>query len=76
MTAKRVTGIVSRGGSIMAKWCLAHHKESFLYTHFEEICEIMKQYDVASRWAMACARARSPTPMTRRSSPSWKRWAS
>lgn len=47
MTANRVTGIVSRGGSIMAKWCLAHHKESFLYTHFEEICEIMKQYDVA-----------------------------
>jgi len=47
MTAKRLTGIVSRGGSIMAKWCLAHHKENFLYTHFEEICEIMKQYDVA-----------------------------
>lgn len=47
MTAKRVTGIVSRGGSIMAKWCLAHHTESFLYTHFEEICEIMKAYDVA-----------------------------
>ena len=47
MTAKRMTGIVSRGGSIMAKWCLAHHKESFLYTHFEEICEIMKAYDVA-----------------------------
>jgi len=47
MTAKRLTGIVSRGGSIMAKWCLAHHKESFLYTHFEEICEIMKTYDVA-----------------------------
>lgn len=46
MTAKRVTGIVSRGGAIMAKWCLAHHKESFLYTHFEEICEIMKTYDV------------------------------
>jgi phosphomethylpyrimidine synthase len=46
MTAKRVTGIVSRGGSIMAKWCLAHHQESFLYTHFEEICEIMKAYDV------------------------------
>ncbi len=46
MTAKRVTGIVSRGGSIMAKWCLAHHKENFLYTHFEEICEIMKAYDV------------------------------
>jgi phosphomethylpyrimidine synthase len=47
MTAKRVTGIVSRGGSIMAKWCLAHHEESFLYTRFEEICEIMKQYDVS-----------------------------
>jgi len=47
MTAKRVTGIVSRGGSIMAKWCLAHHKESFLYTHFEDICEILKQYDVS-----------------------------
>lgn len=46
-TAKRLTGIVSRGGSIMAKWCLAHHKESFLYTHFEEICEIMKAYDVS-----------------------------
>ena len=47
MTANRMTGIVSRGGSIMAKWCLSHHKESFLYTHFEEICEIMKAYDVA-----------------------------
>lgn len=47
LTANRVTGIVSRGGSIMAKWCLAHHKENFLYTHFEEICEIMKAYDVA-----------------------------
>jgi phosphomethylpyrimidine synthase len=47
MTASRVTGIVSRGGSIMAKWCLAHHEESFLYTHFEDICEIMKAYDVS-----------------------------
>ena len=47
MTAKRVTGIVSRGGSIMAKWCIAHHKENFLYTHFEDICEILKQYDVS-----------------------------
>ncbi|MBI4432645.1 MAG: phosphomethylpyrimidine synthase ThiC [Candidatus Omnitrophica bacterium] len=47
LTAKRVTGIVSRGGSIHAKWCLAHHKENFTYTHFEEICEIMKAYDVA-----------------------------
>ncbi len=47
MTAKRMTGIVSRGGSIMAKWCLAHHEENFLYTHFEDICEIMKAYDVS-----------------------------
>ena len=47
MTAKRMTGIVSRGGSIMAKWCLSHHKESFLYTRFEDICEIMKAYDVS-----------------------------
>lgn len=47
LTANRRTGIVSRGGSIMAKWCLTHHKENFLYTHFEEICDIMKQYDVA-----------------------------
>ncbi len=47
MTAKRLTGIVSRGGSIMASWCLAHHQENFLYTHFEDICEIMKAYDIA-----------------------------
>ncbi len=47
LTAKRTTGIVSRGGSIMARWCLAHHKESFLYTHFDEICDIMRKYDVS-----------------------------
>ena len=47
LTAERVTGIVSRGGSILAKWCLAHHQENFLYTHFEEICELLKQYDVS-----------------------------
>lgn len=47
LTAKRVTGIVSRGGSILAKWCLSHHQENFLYTHFEEICEILKAYDIA-----------------------------
>ncbi len=47
LTAARRTGIVSRGGSIMAKWCMAHHRESFLYTHFEDICDIMKQYDVS-----------------------------
>jgi phosphomethylpyrimidine synthase len=51
MTAKRMTGIVSRGGSIMAAWCLAHHQENFLYTHFEELCEILAAYDVAfSSW--------------------------
>ena len=49
MTAERVTGIVSRGGSIMAKWCLAHHEENFLYTRFEDICKIMKKYDVTFR---------------------------
>ncbi len=67
LTAKRVTGIVSRGGSIMAKWCLAHHKENFLYTHFEDICEIMKAYDVsfslgdglASRLRGRCERRRT-----------------
>ncbi len=47
LTAKRLTGIVSRGGSILAKWCMAHHQENFLYTQFEEICDLMKQYDVA-----------------------------
>ena len=47
LTAKRVTGIVSRGGSIMAKWCLSHHQENFLYEHFEDICEIMRAYDVS-----------------------------
>src|ERR1700688_2201364 len=47
LTAKRVTGIVSRGGSIMARWCLSHHKESFLYERFDEICDIMRKYDVS-----------------------------
>ena len=47
LTAGRLTGIVSRGGSILAKWCLAHHEENFLYTHFERICELMKRYDVS-----------------------------
>ena len=57
LTAKRVTGIVSRGGSIMAKWCLAHHRESFLYERFDEICEIMKAYDIAFSSATASAPA-------------------
>ena len=56
ITAKRTTGIVSRGGSIMAQWCLFHHKENFLYTHFEEICEIMKQYDVSFSWRWITSR--------------------
>jgi phosphomethylpyrimidine synthase len=65
MTAKRMTGIVSRGGSIMAKWCLAHHQESFLYTHFEDICEIMAVYDVSFSLGTACAQARSTTRTTK-----------
>lgn len=72
MTAKRVTGIVSRGGSIMAKWCLAHHKENFLYTHFEEICEIMKAYDVTFSLGMAYVLAALLTPMTKLNSLNWK----
>ena len=76
LTAKRVTGIVSRGGSIMAKWCLAHHKESFLYERFDEITEIMKAYDIAYSLGDGLRPARSRTPMTRRSSPSCTRWAS
>ena len=77
LTAKRMTGIVSRGGSIMAKWCLAHHKENFLYTHFEEICEIMKAYDVG-----VLARRRPASRLDRRRQrrgavrASWRRWAS
>ena len=77
LAAKRVTGIVSRGGSIMAKWCLAHHKESFLYERFDDITEIMKAYDIAYQPRRRPApRHRSPTPMTKRSSPSSTRWAS
>ncbi len=68
LTAKRVTGIVSRGGSIMAKWCLAHHQENFLYTHLDDICEIMEAYDVSFISATACAPAPLPTPTTRRNS--------
>ena len=65
-----MTGIVSRGGSIMAKWCLAHHQENFLYTHFERICEIMKAYDVSFSLGDGLRPGSSPTPTTRRSSPS------
>ena len=65
LTAQRVTGIVSRGGSILAKWCLAHHKENF-YTHFEEICEIMKAYDVSFSFGDGLRPGPWPTPTTRR----------
>ena len=76
MTAKRLTGIVSRGGSIMAKWCLSHHKENFLYEHFREICEICAAYDVSLSLGTVCVRAPSMTPTTRPSSPSCAPWAS
>ena len=69
LTINRVTGIVSRGGSIMAKWCLAHHRESFLYEHFAEICEIAAPTTSVSRSATDCGRARSPMPTTPHSSP-------
>ena len=77
LTAKRMTGIVSRGGSILAKWCLAHHRENFLYTHFEEICEIMKAYDVSlqpgRRPAARLDRGRQRRGAVRAS---WRPWAS
>ena len=76
MTAKRLTGIVSRGGSIMAKWCLSHHKENFLYQHFREICEICAAYDVALSLGDGLRQAPSMTPTTRPSSPSCAPWAS
>lgn len=72
ITAKRTTGIVSRGGSIMAQWCLFHHKENFLYTHFEEICEIMKQYDVSFSLGDGLRQVRLQMQMTKRSSLSLK----
>ena len=68
MTARRVTGIVSRGGSIMAKWCLAHHAENFTYTHFRRSAKSCAPTTSRSRSATACARARLPTPTTRHSS--------
>jgi phosphomethylpyrimidine synthase len=70
LTARRMTGIVSRGGSIHAKWCLAHHEENFAYTHFEEICGIMKAYDVSFSLGDGLRPPPSPTPTTRLSLPS------
>ena len=72
MTAKRLTGIVSRGGSIMAKWCLSHHQENFLYQHFRENCEICAAYDVS---LTVCAPVLFRTPTMKRSLPSCIRWA-
>jgi phosphomethylpyrimidine synthase len=78
LTAKRVTGIVSRGGSIMAKWCLHHHRENFLFTEFERICELMKRYDISFSLGdgLRPGCIASPTRTTRRSSPSCARSAS
>ncbi len=76
MTAKRLTGIVSRGGSIMAKWCLSHHKENFLFEHFCEICEICAAYDVSLSLGDGLRPGSIQTPTTKRSSPSCIRWAS
>lgn len=74
MTANRMTGIVSRGGSIHAKWCLAHHQENFTYTHFEEICEIMKSYDVSFSLGDGLRPGHWPMPMTKPNLPNWKPW--
>ena len=76
LTAKRVTGIVSRGGAIMAKWCLAHHRESFLYERFDEICDIMRRYDVSFSLGDGLRPAPSPMQTTARNLPSLRRWAS
>ena len=75
LTANRVTGIVSRGGSIMAGWCLAHHQENFLYTHFDELCRIFAKYDVAFSLGDGL-RPGATTRMMQPSSPSWTHWRS
>ena len=76
LTAKRVTGIVSRGGSIMARWCLSHHKESFLYERFDEICDIMRKYDVSFSLGDGLRPGSQRRCQRRaRSSPNWRRWA-
>ncbi len=75
MTAKRLTGIVSRGGSIMAKWCLSHHQENFLYQHFREICEICAAYDVSLSLGDGLRPVLFRTPTMKHSLPSCIRWA-
>lgn len=74
MTAKRLTGIVSRGGSIMAKWCLSHHQENFLYQHFREICEICAAYDVSLSLGDGLRPVLFRTPTMKRNLPSCIRW--
>ncbi len=74
MTAGRLTGIVSRGGSIMAKWCLSHHQENFLYQHFREICEICAAYDVSLSLGDGLRPVPFRMPTTKRSSPSCTPW--
>ena len=76
LTARRVTGIVSRGGSMMAQWCLTEHRESFLYEHFGDICDIMRKYDVSFSLGDGLGPAATPTPTMPRSSPSSRPWAS
>ena len=74
LTAERVTGIVSRGGSILAKWCLAHHRKISSTPILKTSANCSNSMTSRSAWAMACAPARPPTPTTRRSSPNWIRW--
>ena len=76
LTAHRITGIVSRGGSLMAQWMIAHGQENPFYTHFDDLCDIMRQYDVSYSLGDSLRPAASPTPRTPRSSPSCGRWAS
>ncbi|MEE3918577.1 phosphomethylpyrimidine synthase ThiC [Micromonospora sp. BRA006-A] len=73
LAVDRVTGIVSRGGSIMAAWCLAHHEENFLYTNFRELCSLLAKYDVTFSLGDGLRPVPSRTPTTRRSSPSCAR---
>lgn len=75
LTAGRTTGIVSRGGSIMAAWCLAHHRENFLYEHFEEICDIMRRYDISFSLGDGLRPGSIADATMLHSLPSWKRWA-
>ena len=75
LISKRITGIVSRGGAILAQWMAYNHKQNFLYERFDDIVKIFKKYDVSFPWATACAPAASPTPATKPSSPNSKLWA-